>query len=241
LINYALDFLEQKSYKLMYTPHFMKHEKISQVCQLSEFEETLYKIQDSDLYLIATSEQPMTAYFADKQVSNLPIKMCGISTCYRKEAGRHGDDTLGIFRVHQFEKVEQFCITAPDKSWEMMEEMDKTAQEFFESLGLSYRVVNIVSSALNNAASMKYDIEGLFKGTGLYRELVSCSNTTDFFSRKIKTKCGPNEFAHLLNSTLCANTRTLCCLLETYQVEDGVIIPEVLKKYYNKDKILFKN
>lgn len=240
LINYALDFLEQKSYKLMYTPHFMKREKIEQVCQLSEFEDTLYKIEDSDLFLIATSEQPMTAYFADKQVDNLPIKMCGISSSYRKEAGKHGSDTLGIFRVHQFEKVEQFCVTEPDKSWEMMEEMCKTSQEFFESLGLSYRVVNIVSKELNNAAAMKYDIEGLFRGTGLYRELVSCSNTTDYFSRKIGTKCSSQAFAHLLNSTLCANTRTLCCILETHQVEDGVIVPEVLRKYYNKEKIMFK-
>lgn len=240
LINYALDFLEQRQYKLMYTPHFMKKEKIEQVCQLSEFEETLYEIKDSDLFLIATSEQPMTAYFADKQLNNLPIKMCGLSTCFRKEAGKHGKDTLGIFRVHQFEKVEQFCVTTPDKSWAMMEEMCNTAQDFFKSLGISYRVVNIVSKELNNAAAMKYDIEGLFRGTGLYKELVSCSNTTDYFSRRIKTKCASKEFAHLLNSTLCANTRTLCCLLETHQVEDGVTIPEVLRSYYNKDKIMFK-
>lgn len=240
LLNYALDFLEQKGYKLMCAPHFMKKEKIEQVCQLSEFEETLYKIEDSDLFLIATSEQPMTSYFSNKHIDQLPIKMCGISSCYRKEAGKHGKDTLGIFRVHQFEKVEQFCVTTPEKSWEMMEDMSKVAQEFLESLGLSYRVVNIVSKELNNAAAMKYDIEGLFRGTGKYRELVSCSNTTDYFSRKIRTKCNTHEFAHLLNSTLCANTRTLCCILETYQVTDGVIVPDVLKKYYNKEKIMFK-
>lgn len=244
LINYALDFLEQKSYKLMYTPHFMKKEKIQQVCQLSEFEETLYKLEDSDLFLIATSEQPITTYFESKKLDNLPVKICGVSSCYRKEAGKHGADTLGIFRVHQFEKIEQFCVTTPDKSWEMMEDMCDVAQEFLSSLGLSYQVVNIVSKELNNAAAMKYDIEGFFPGSGKFRELVSCSNTTDFFSRKIKTTCSTssgNVFAHLLNSTLCANTRTLCCILETHQVEDGVVIPEVLRKYYNKDKIMFKN
>lgn len=244
LINYALDFLEKKGYKLMSTPHFMKKEKIEQVCQLSEFEETLYKIENSDLFLIATSEQPMTSYFCDKQLYDLPVKLCGVSNCYRKEAGKHGKDTLGIFRVHQFEKIEQFCVTTPEKSWDMMEEIIKTSQEFYESLGISYRVVNIVSKELNNAAAMKYDLEGFFKGSKKFRELVSCSNTTDYFSRKIRTKInGRNgkEFVHMLNSTLFANTRTICCLLETHQCEDGVIIPNVLKKYYNYDKIMFKN
>ena len=240
LVNYALDFLQQKGYKLMYTPHFMKKEKIEQVCQLSEFQETLYGVNDNELFLIATSEQPMTAYYADKQLNNLPEKLCGISTCYRKEAGKHGKDTLGIFRVHQFEKVEQFCVTSPEDSWNMMEQMIKTSQEFYESLGISYRVVNIVSKELNNAAALKYDLEGFFKGSGKYRELVSCSNTTDYFSRKIKTKCANKEFVHMLNSTLFANTRTICCLLETHQCADGVMVPEVLRKYYDTEKMMFK-
>lgn len=241
LINYGLDFLQKKGYKLMYTPHFMKKEQMEQVCQLSDFQETLYNIEGGELFLIATSEQPMTSYFSNTQNNNLPIKLCGISSCYRKEAGKHGKDTLGIFRVHQFEKIEQFCVTEPDKSWETMEEMMKTSEEFYESLGISYRVVNIVSKELNNAAAMKYDLEGFFKGSKKFRELVSCSNTTDYFSRKIRVKGNNKEFAHMLNSTLFANTRIICCLLETHQCEDGVIVPEVLRKYYDCEKILFKN
>lgn len=244
LINYALDFLQQRNYKLMYVPHFMKKKKMEQVCQLSDFQETLYDVNGGELFLIATSEQPMTSYFADKQINNLkenPVRLCGISSCYRKEAGKHGKDTLGIFRVHQFEKVEQFCVTTPDQSWAMMEEMINTSEEFYKSLGIDYKVVKIVSKELNNAAAMKYDLEGYFKGSGKYRELVSCSNTTDYFSRKIRVKGGNKEFAHMLNSTLFANTRTICCLLETHQCEDGVRVPDVLKKYYGVDKILFKN
>lgn len=240
LINYGLDFLEKKGYKLMYTPHFIKKDQMSQVCQLSDFNETLYNVENGEFFLIATSEQPITSYFTNTQNNELPIKLCGVSTCYRKEAGKHGVDTLGIFRVHQFEKIEQFCVTDPEKSWEMMEEMISTSEEFYQSLGIPYRVVNIVSKELNNAAAMKYDLEGYFKGSEKFRELVSCSNTTDYFSKKIKVKTS-NKFAHMLNSTLFANTRTICCILETHQCNDGVIIPNVLRKYYDCEKIMFKN
>lgn len=241
LINYALDFLEKKGYKLMYTPHFVEKKHMKNICQLSEFDETLYELKDSDHYLIATSEQPMTTYFSKTKLNKLPVMLCGISTCYRKETGSHGKDTLGIFRVHQFEKIEQFCVSSADESWELMEKMINNSKEFYDSLGLSYRVVNIVSKELNNAASMKYDLEGWFPGSQKYRELVSCSNTTDYFSRKIKCKDQNGKFAHMLNSTLCANTRTICCILETHQCDDGVAIPEVLRKYYQTEKIYFKN
>lgn len=241
LMNYGLDFIRSKLFTVMYVPHFLTKKYISQVCQLSEFEETLYKINSDDnneKYLIATSEQFLTAYNSGKQITELPVKQCGISTCFRKEAGSHGKDVTGIFRVHQFEKVEQFCITDPDKSWEMMEEMIGNAEEFYQSLGLSYRIVNIVSGALNNAAAMKYDLEGWFPGSNRYRELVSCSNTLDYFSRKLNIKNKNNNYVHMLNSTLFANTRTLCCILETYQQEDHIKIPDVLIPYFGKDKII---
>jgi len=240
LINYALDFLQEKGYKLMYTPHFVKKDKMKNICQLSEFNETLYELKDEDLFLIATSEQPLTSYFTNRKLKILPEKLCGISTCYRKEAGKHGKDTNGIFRVHQFEKVEQFCVTEPENSWEMMENMINISKEFYDTLGIQYRVVNIVSGELNNAAAMKYDLEGWFRGSEKFRELVSCSNTTNYFSRRIHLKNTKNEFLHMLNSTLCANTRTLCCIIENNQCEDGVIVPDVLRKYYNKEIILFK-
>jgi seryl-tRNA synthetase len=123
----------------------------------------------------------------------------------------------------------------------MMEEMLDNAKEFYESLGIQYRVVNIVSGALNNAASKKYDIEGWFPGSGEFRELVSCSNTTDYFSRKIGCKNSKGEFVHMLNSTLYANTRTICCILETHQSENCINIPKVLQPYFGKTIIEFKN
>jgi seryl-tRNA synthetase len=239
LINYALDFVSKKGYKLMYTPHFMNKTNMANVCQLSEFEDSLYELKDDNKFLIATSEQPLTSYFENKTVTGLPIRLAGISTCYRKEASAHGKDTLGIFRVHQFEKVEQFCVTDNKTSNVTMDDMIEVAQEFYESLGLSYRVISIVSGALNNAASIKYDLEGWFAGSGKFRELVSCSNTTDYFSRRLSTKQSNGEHVHMLNSTLCANTRTLCCILETYQTDTGVAIPKVLQKYMNDEIIEF--
>lgn len=250
LIRYSLDFLIERNYELLYTPFFMRQSMMSRVAQLSEYDETLYKIDSGDsedpLYLIATSEQPITALHQNKYLTDkdLPIKYAGQSTCFRKETGAHGKDTLGIFRVHQFEKIEQFCITAPDKSKEMMEEMISNCKEFYNSLGISYRVVSIVSGALNNAAAIKYDLEAYFPGSNSYRELVSCSNCTDYQSKKVNLKYKDNNsgYVHMLNSTLCANTRTMCCLLETYQQPDGIIVPEVLRKYMNNlEFIKFKN
>lgn len=249
VIRYAIDFLVERNFNLLYTPFFMKKDKMSKVAQLSEFDESLYRIDTGDdtnpTYLIATSEQPLTALHENTYLndSELPIKYAGQSTCFRKETGAHGKDTLGIFRVHQFEKIEQFCITAPDKSNEMMDEMMKNCKDFYDSLGISYRIVSIVSGALNNAAAIKYDLEAYFPGSKSYRELVSCSNCTDYQSRKadIKYKDNDSGHVHMLNSTLCANTRTMCCILETYQTNEGVIIPEVLRKYMNgKDFLEFE-
>jgi len=191
-------------------------------------------------YLIATSEQPISAFHQGEwlEPKQLPLRYGGISTCFRKEAGAHGKDTWGIFRVHQFEKIEQFCITTPENSWEMHEEMLKIAEEFYQSLGIPYRVVSIVSGALNNAAAKKYDLEGWFPGFNEFRELVSCSNCTDYQSRSLGIRCGSKKqnekekkFVHMLNSTLCATTRTICAILENYQTENGVNVPEVLQSY----------
>lgn len=144
----------------------------------------------------------------------------------------------GIFRVHQFEKVEQFVITAPGQSWEMLEQMIATSEEFYQSLGLRYRVVGIVSGALNLAAAQKYDLEAYFPYQAGYKELVSCSNCTDYQSRRLEVRCGLKAkeqarkvYVHMLNGTLVATERTLCCLVENYQREDGVEIPEVLRPY----------
>ena len=165
------------------------------------------------------------------------VRICGSSTCFRKEAGAHGKDTWGIFRVHQFEKIEQFIVCEGDieKSRAMQEDMAAIAEEFYKSLGFPYRVISIVSGALNNAAIKKLDLECWFPGYDAYRELVSCSNCTDYQSRSMEIRCGAKKlgekdkkYVHMLNSTLCATGRAICCLLETYQEADGVRVPEVL-------------
>lgn len=227
LIHYAQDYLEARGFELMTTPHFVLDKHMANICQLSDFEETLYKVNDK--YLAATSEQPITAYFENSQPGTRLI--AGLSTCYRKEAGSHGKDTLGMFRVHQFEKVEQFAVAPADESWDVFDKLITNCIGFYDSLGISYRIVNIVSGALNNAAAKKMDLEAFFPNSRTYKELVSCSNTTDYFSKKLLIKDKHHEPMHLLNSTLCANTRTLCCLMETYQTDTGMDIPKVLQPY----------
>ena len=233
LLRYALDFMSKKAFELMDTPHFVNAEIMGKITQLSDYEETLYKIDGKDKFLIATSEQSITASFCNITLNKnyLPIKICGKSCCYRKETGAHGKKTTGLYRVHQFEKIEQFCLTEKKNSWQMFSEMLNNAKEFYDSLGISYRIVSIVSGQLNNSASMKYDLEGFFRGSNTYCELVSCTNCLDYFSNRINTKYGMNEYVHMLNCTLCANTRTLCCLAEAYQTEGGMIIPKVLRPY----------
>jgi seryl-tRNA synthetase len=244
LVQYGLQFLFRKGYLQVQTPFFMKQNTMRKVAALAEFNEALYKVHgdetDPPYYLIATSEQPLCAFNMGKtfNAKSLPIKYAGYSTCFRKEAGSHGKDAWGIFRVHQFEKVEQFVLCHPEKSWEMMEEMIRVSEEFYQSFNFSYRVVNIVSGELNNAASKKYDLEAWFPTLGTYRELVSCSNCTDYQSRRLDIKFGTTKaadgstpFVHMLNSTLCATTRTLCCILENYQTPTGVRVPDVLKPF----------
>ncbi|KAG6545403.1 hypothetical protein Mapa_013002 [Marchantia paleacea] len=244
LINFGLSFLYKKEYKPLQTPFFMKKDVMSECAQLAQFDEELYKVtgEGDDKYLIATSEQPLCAYHRQDWIDpkSLPIRYAGYSTCFRKEAGSHGRDTLGIFRVHQFEKIEQFCITSPEdnNSWAMHEEMLKNSEEFYQALGLPYHVVSIVSGALNDAAAKKYDLEAWFPASKTFRELVSCSNCTDYQARNLEIRFGQKKsndtvknYCHLLNSTLTATERTICCILENYQTESGVKVPPVLQPF----------
>ena len=169
------------------------------------------------------------------------MRFAGYSTCFRKEAGSHGRDTLGIFRVHQFEKVEQFVAVSPDgeDSWEEMERLLANSEAFYQSLGIPYHVVNIVSGELNDAAAKKYDLEAWFPSSKTFRELVSCSNCTDFQSRRLEVRCGApskgpekkKSYVHLLNSTLTATERSLCCLIENWQTPEGLVVPPALRPY----------
>mmetsp|Transcript_23496 Transcript_23496/g.39289 ORF Transcript_23496/g.39289 Transcript_23496/m.39289 type:complete len:637 (+) Transcript_23496:61-1971(+) len=241
-INYGISFLRSKNYSVLQPPYFMKKEMMAGVAQLEQFDEELYKVSGGDgedKYLIATSEQPICGYHAGEWMDekSLPLRYSGVSTCFRKEAGKHGKDTWGIFRVHQFEKVEQFAVVkgSLEESQKMQEEMIACAEEFYQSLGFPYHVINIVSGALNNAAIKKYDLEAWFPGYNAYRELVSCSNCTDYQSRSMEIRSGgkklgdrEKKYVHMLNATLCATGRGICCLLENYQEADGVRVPEVL-------------
>merc|ERR1711971_1369754 len=210
---------------------------------------------DNEKYLIATSEQPISAmhYKESLQPTQLPIKYAGISTCFRKEAGSHGKDAWGIFRVHQFDKIEQFVICKPDESWSRHEEMIAVSEEFYQSLGIPYRVVSICSKHLNNAAAKKYDLEGWFPTLERYRELVSASNCTDYQSIAMETRYGftgqgksvdgkkvaaKKEYVHMLNATLVATTRTICAILENYQTADGIIVPDALQIYMGGMKFI---
>ena len=244
LINYGLSFLAKKGYVPLQAPVMMNKEVMAKTAQLSQFDEELYKVIDGEdeKYLIATSEQPISAYHAgewfEKPQEQLPIRYAGYSSCFRREAGSHGKDAWGIFRVHAFEKIEQFVLTEPEKSWEEFDRMIGASEEFYQSLGLPYRVVGIVSGELNNAAAKKFDLEAWFPFQKEYKELVSCSNCTDYQSRNLEIRCGikqqnqtEKKYVHCLNSTLSATERTICCILENYQREDGLVVPEVLRKY----------
>jgi len=243
IINYAIEFLRRRDFLVMQTPFFMVKEVMARTAQLSDFDEQLYKVTDGEgeKYLIATSEQPISAFNMEKNIpkGDLPIKYAGYSTNFRKEAGGYGRDVWGIFRVHQFEKIEQFVITAPDKSWEMHKNLIQNSEEFFQSLGIAYRVVDIVSGELNDAAARKYDLEGWFPCLNEYRELVSCSNCTDYQSRKLDIKYGfkneekegEGKYVHMLNSTLAATSRVICVILETFQTDKGIEVPAALHPY----------
>ncbi|VAH87751.1 unnamed protein product [Triticum turgidum subsp. durum] len=244
LINFGLTFLRIRGFTPMQTPFFMRKEIMAKCAQLAQFDEELYKVtgDGDDKYLIATSEQPLCAYHLGDRIypADLPIRYAGFSTCFRKEAGSHGRDTAGIFRVHQFEKIEQFCATSPNdnESWEMHEEMIKNAEDFYKEIGLPYQLVSIVSGALNDAAAKKYDLEAWFPASKTFRELVSCSNCTDYQARRLGIGYGQKkndeqskQFVHMLNSTLTATERTLCCILENYQREDGVEVPKALQPF----------
>ena len=247
LLKYALDKLIDKNYIPMWTPFFTKYEIMKAAAELADFEEQLYKIHGEDLYMIATSEQSLAAYHYDEIIEpeRLPIKYAGISSCFRREAGSHGKDTLGIFRVHRFEKVEQFIFCKPEDSWKYHEELINNAEEIYKELKLPYRIVNITSGELNDNAAKKYDLEVWFPASETYRELVSCSNCLDYQARKLKIRMGrvgsqeTKEIVHTLNSTAIATERTICSILENYQNKDhSISIPEVLHKYMNNKKII---
>ena len=240
LLNFALEEMTKKGFNPVEPPYLMRRKAYEGVVALSDFEDVLYKVEDEDLYLIATSEHPMGAMFMDEvlMADNLPLKLCGVSTNFRKEAGAHGKDTRGVFRTHQFNKVEQFIFSRPEDSWKLHEELVGNAEDLVRKLGLAYRVVNVCTGDIGTVAAKKYDIEAWMPAQNAYREIVSCSNCTDYQARRLNIRYrekegeAPKGFVHTLNSTAIATGRTMVALIENYQQKDGsVVVPEVLRKY----------
>ena len=244
LIAFALDYISKKGYAMLQPPYLMNRKQMSGAVILSDFEEVIYKIEDQDLYLIGTSEHALAAMHSEEIFAkeDLPRKYVSVSPCFRKEAGSHGRDTKGIFRVHQFEKVEIFSITDPESSWTQHEEILEDVKQFYKELEIPYRIMLLSSGDMGKVASKTFDIEAWLPGQNNYRELVSCSNCTDFQSRRlgIKYRNKPHEesrLTHTLNSTLTATERTLIAILENFQNEDGSItIPRALRTYMNNQK-----
>ena len=239
LTNYALDFLSEHNYTLIQPPYMIRKEPMVGSVILNDFEDVIYKIEEEDLYMIGTSEHAIASMHMSEILEGikLPIRYAGFSSCFRKEAGAHGRDMKGIFRVHQFEKVEQFIYCRPDESWKEHERMLALSEEFFRHLGIPYRVVLLCSGDTGKISAKTYDIEGWMAGQNAYREIVSCSNCLDYQARRlgIRFRDKTNEetrLVHTLNSTLVATERTMVAILENFQTSEGsVIIPKVLQKY----------
>ncbi|MFP3217565.1 serine--tRNA ligase [Acidianus sp.] len=239
LLLYAIDTMASKGYRLVLPPYMLRGEVIHAVIDLDTFKDAIYKIENDDLYLIATAEHPLAAlyYKEDIEKEELPIKLVGISPAFRREAGAANKDLKGIFRVHQFHKVEQFIFSLPEDSWKYHQELLSNAEEIFQGLGIPYRIVNIASGDLGACAAKKYDLEAWMPAQAKFREMVSCSNCTDWqaFRMKIRyvdRKNNKKGYVHTLNSTAVASTRTITAILENFQNEDGTVeIPKVLRKY----------
>jgi seryl-tRNA synthetase len=240
LMSFALEEMIKKGYTPIEPPFLMRRKPYEGAVALSDFEDVLYKIEREDLYLIATSEHPMAAMFMDEtfKAEDLPLKLVGVSTNFRKEAGAHGKDTRGIFRTHQFNKIEQFVFCRPEDSWKIHEELVHNAEDLVQKLGLPYRVTNVCTGDIGTVAAKKYDIDAWMPAQNAYREIISCSNCTNYQARRLNVKYrekeggSPKGFVHTLNSTAIATGRTIVAILENYQQEDGsVTVPEVLRKY----------
>jgi seryl-tRNA synthetase len=239
LVNFAFDFLSEHNYTLIQPPYMIRKEPMVGSVILNDFEDVIYKIEEEDLYMIGTSEHAIAGLHMDEILEGikLPIRYAGFSSCFRKEAGAHGRDMKGIFRVHQFEKVEQFIYCRPDESWMEHERMLALSEEFFKQLGIPYRVMLLCSGDTGKISAKTYDIEGWMAGQNAYREIVSCSNCLDYQARRLRIRFRdkPNEetrLVHTLNSTLVATERTIVAILEDFQTSKGTVeIPKVLQKY----------
>jgi seryl-tRNA synthetase len=247
VMRFAIDYLRNTGFKLVEPPFMLRRKAMQGMVDLSDFEDVLYKMENEDLYLISTSEHPMGAMLMDKVLSekDLPLRFCGVSPCFRKEIGAHGVDTRGIFRTHQFNKVEQFIFSTPEQSWEMHDLLIKNAEALYQKLEIPYRIMNICTGDLGGTAAKKYDLEAWMAKQGAYKEVVSCSNCTSYQARKLNVRYektqGEREFLHTINSTAIATSRTIVAILENNQQDDTtVVVPKVWMPYINGIRALSK-
>ena len=240
LVLFALENLAKKGFTIVEPPYMLRRKTLEGVISFEDFRDMIYKIEGEDLYLIGTAEHPLAALHMNDVITekDLPLLYAGVSPCFRKEAGAHGKDTKGIFRVHQFIKVEQFVFSHPDESWKWHEKLISNAEELWQQLGIPYRIVNIASGDLGMVAAKKYDLEAWMPAQGRYREMVSCSNCTDWQSYRLniryaETKGAPSKgYVHTLNSTAIAVQRTITAIIENMQDREGFVhVPKVLRKY----------
>ncbi len=244
LIHYGLDFLAKKEYSLIQPPYMINRESMEGAVIADDFEEVIYKVEEEDLYMIGTSEHAMAAMHSKEIIEgkDLPLRYAGVSPCFRKEAGAHGRDQKGIFRVHQFDKIEQFVFSRPEDSWNEHEKMISVAEEFYQNLEIPYRVMLLSTGDMGKVSAKTYDIEAWMSGQNAYREIVSCSNCLDYQARRLKIRFRDKtneetQYVHTLNSTLIATSRILVALMENGQTKDGHIkIPHVLQSYMGNQK-----
>ena len=245
LIQFGLDFLSENGYTMFQPPYMINRNSMEGAVILDDFEDVIYKIEDQDLYLIGTSEHAMVSMHGNEILdgNSLPARYAAISPCFRKEAGAHGKDQKGIFRVHQFEKIEQFVFSKPDDSCNQHEKMIAITEEFFQKLEIPYRIVLLASGDMGKISAKTYDLEVWMAGQNAYREVASCSNCLDYQSRRLKIRFRDKtnedtQYAHTLNSTLVATERTMVAIMENFQTKDGHInIPNSLQKYMGKKTI----
>ncbi len=243
LQRYGVDFLIKKGFTFVVPPMVLNKKTLSGAVNIADFKEVIYKVEDEDLYLIGTGEHPLVALFGGKVLDkkDLPTKLCTVTPCFRKEIGSRGVDTKGLFRMHQFNKVEQVMLSSKEKSFDRLEEMEKITEDFFESLEIPFRVIEICSGDLGDKFAKQYDIEAWFPRQEAYKEVTSAGHCTDYQSRKLNIKYTDGkerEYAHLLNNTMVATSRAMVAILENFQQKDGSVkIPKVLHKYLNFKEI----
>ena len=243
LVNFAIDFLTEKGYVFVQPPLMLRREPYEGVTDLKDFETMMYKIENEDLFLIATSEHPIGAMLMNETLNEeqLPLKFVGFSPCFRKELGSHSIDTRGLFRVHHFNKIEQFIYCKPEDSWKFHEELIANAEDIFQKLKIPYRIVNICTGDIGTVAAKKYDLEAWFPRENLYREVISCSNCTAYQATRLNIKYRNGDekvYVNTLNSTAIATSRTIRAIVENFQQKDGSIkVPAVLQKFMGKKVI----